>query len=249
MEDRDELDQEMRRYYAQRAPEYDDWYDRLGRYDDPATNGAWHAEVARLGQIADGFGAGRLLDIACGTGRWTVRFAANPRVTSVTAFDQAPEMLEQTRARLAAAGRAVTLAQGDAYALPFAAGAFDCCFFGFFLSHVPSERLPDFLGEVRRVLRPGGALLVFDSAPPAGSADGASVQVQERPLKDGSRHRVLKVYYTPTDLRATLALAATPESITTATTGRYFVVGRATTQPCRAVARHRSRRGEPASLP
>lgn len=162
--DRDELDLDMRRYYAQRAPEYDDWYDRLGRYDDPATNAAWHAEVARLGQLADGFGEGRLLDIACGTGRWTIRFAANPRVTSVTAFDQAPEMLEQTRARMVAAGhdvRDVALAQGDAYALPFAAGAFDSCFFGFFLSHVPAGRLPSFLGEVRRVLRPGGVLLAY----------------------------------------------------------------------------------------
>lgn len=229
MDDRDELDQEMRRYYAQRAPEYDDWYDRRGRYDDPATNAGWHAEVARLGQVADGFGAGRLLDIACGTGRWTVRFATNPRVTSVTAFDQAPEMLEQTRARLAAAGREVTLAQGDAYALPFAAGAFNSCFFGFFLSHVPAARLPDFFGEVRRVLRPGGALLLFDSALPAGAADGATVQVQERPLKDGSRHRVLKVYYTPESLRAALMLAATSESIATETTGRYFVAGRGTT--------------------
>lgn len=225
-----DLDQEMRRYYSQRAPEYDDWYDRLGRYDDPATNATWHAEVARLGQIADGFGEGRLLDIACGTGRWTVRFAANARVTSVTAFDQAAEMLEQTRARLAAAGRSAIFAQGDAYALPFAAGAFDCCFFGFFLSHVPTARLADFFGEVRRVLRPGGALLVFDSAPPAGTDDtGAKVQVQERPLKDGSSHRVLKVYYPPDRLRAVLALAATPDSITTETTGRYFVIGRSAT--------------------
>lgn len=226
-EDRDDLDQEMRRYYSQRAPEYDDWYDRRGRYDDPATNAAWHAEVAELARIADGFGQGRLLDIACGTGRWTVRFAASPRVTSVTACDQAPEMLEQTRARLAAAGRTATLAQGDAYALPFADGAFDSCFFGFFLSHIPAERLPGFMGEVRRVLLPGGALLVFDSALPD---DRDTVQVQERPLKDGSRHRVLKVYYTPDTLRAALALAASPATIATETTGRYFVVGRGTTR-------------------
>ena len=226
MDDQTALDREMRRYYAQRAPEYDDWYDRLGRYDDPATNAAWHAEVARLGQIADGFGAGRLLDIACGTGRWTARFAANPHVTGVVAMDQAPEMLEQTRARLAAARRTAELAQGDAYALPFGDGVFESCFSGFFLSHVPSERLAGFLGEVRRVLRPGGALLVFDSMLPAGRE---AVQVQERPLKDGSRHRVLKVYYTPDALRDTLALVAAPESIAAETTGRFFVVGRGAT--------------------
>ena len=225
-QDGETLDREMRRYYAQRAPEYDDWYDRVGRYDNPETNATWHGEVAQLERIADSFGAGRLLDIACGTGRWTARFAANARVSSVTGLDQAPEMLAQTRARLAAAGHTATLVRGDAYALPFADGAFDCCFFGFFLSHVPEADLPRFVGEVRRVLRPGGSLLIFDSALPAG---GKAVQVQDRPLKDGSRHRVLKVYYTPETLREALALAAAPGSITAETTGRFFVVGRGRT--------------------
>jgi len=225
-DERDQLDREMRRYYAQRAPEYDDWYNRLGRYDNPATNAAWHAELAALEQIAQTFGDGRLLDIACGTGRWTAHFAANPRIASVTALDQSPEMLEQTRVRLAATGHAASLVTGDAYALPFADDAFDSCFFGFFLSHVPNDVLPRFFGEVQRVLRPGGTILVFDSALPAGRD---SVELQDRPLKDGSRHRVLKVYYTPVTLRETLALAAVPESVDTRTTGRFFVVGRANT--------------------
>ena len=33
----------MREYYVRRAPEYDDWYIRLGRYDDRLTHRQWHA--------------------------------------------------------------------------------------------------------------------------------------------------------------------------------------------------------------
>jgi demethylmenaquinone methyltransferase/2-methoxy-6-polyprenyl-1,4-benzoquinol methylase len=222
-----ELYEEMRQYYARRAPEYDDWYNRVGRYDDPATNALWHGEVAALGRIAADFGSGCLLDIACGTGRWTERFAANPRVTTVTALDAAAEMLTQTRERLEAAGRSATLVRGDAYAMPFADASFDCAFSGFFLGHVPLEWVGTWVAEVRRVLRPGGALLIFDSLLPEG---GEEMQVQQRPLKDGSRHRVLKVYYTPKTLAKALASIAARGRIEVATTGRYFVYARLTTR-------------------
>src|ERR687885_57257 len=43
------------------------------------------------------------------------------------------------------------LVRADAYQLPFAGGSFDCCFFGFWLSHVPQALLATFFGEVQRV--------------------------------------------------------------------------------------------------
>src|SRR5437868_5002233 len=105
----DALAASMRRYYEQRAPEYDDWYNRLGRYDNPATNAQWHNEVARLGAIADECAGGHILDVACGTGRWTARLAAPPG-SRIVGADYAPAMLAQTRARLQATGRADRLA-------------------------------------------------------------------------------------------------------------------------------------------
>jgi ubiquinone/menaquinone biosynthesis C-methylase UbiE len=169
----------MREYCARRAPEYDDWYDRVGRYDDPTTNVQWHVGVAELGRIAATFCSGSLPDIACGTGRWTSRFAANPRVTSVTALDRSPEMLAVTRSRLQAAELTATLVEGDAYALPFPAANFDARFFGFLLSHVSPDAVGAFLREMRRVLRPAGHLLLFASLlPPRRPA----VKVQRRPL-------------------------------------------------------------------
>ena len=56
MVEKNAIDRSMHTYYDQRAPEYDDWYDRRGRYDDPHTNAAWHAQVAELGREAARFG-------------------------------------------------------------------------------------------------------------------------------------------------------------------------------------------------
>lgn len=210
----------MHRYYEQRAPEYDDWYERRGRYDDPATNAQWHAEVAHLGRLADACAGGQVLDLAAGTGRWTPHLAAPPG-SRVVGADYAPAMLAQGRARMERADLAARLDQvrADAYALPFAAGTFDTVFFGFWLSHVPLERVAPFLAGVVRVCRPGGRVLIFDSQQPPDRA--ARVEIQDRPLNDGSRHTVLKVYYTPDQLAAALAPFGTVRQALS--TGRFFV--------------------------
>jgi demethylmenaquinone methyltransferase/2-methoxy-6-polyprenyl-1,4-benzoquinol methylase len=218
----------MHRYYEQRAPEYDDWYDRRGRYDDPSTNAQWHAEVDQLGRIADACAGGRVLDLACGTGRWTPHLAA-PSGTRVVGADYAPAMLAQSRTRMAERGLLARLRQVrvDAYALPFPPGTFDTVFFGFWLSHVPLERVTPFLQGIVRVCRPGGHVLIFDSQQPPDRT--GRVEIQDRPLKDGSRHTVLKVYYTPDQLAA--ALAPFGQVRQARSTGRFFVVGELEVHP------------------
>ncbi len=212
----------MHRYYEQRAPEYDDWYDRRGRYDDPATNAQWHAEVAELGRIAEAFGGGRILDLACGTGRWEPHLA-HGGTAQIVGADYSPAMLAQSRARMATRAPATPLAQvrADAYALPFAPAAFDGVICGFWLSHVPPDRVAAFLGGVVHVCRPGGRVLIFDSHLPPGRT--TPVEIQDRPLKDGSHHTVLKVYYTPDTLAAALAPHGTLRQAHS--TRRFFVMG------------------------
>jgi demethylmenaquinone methyltransferase/2-methoxy-6-polyprenyl-1,4-benzoquinol methylase len=192
----------MRVYYDQRADEYDQWYRREGRFAGRPDADRWHAEVGLLREGVAAFGHGRLLEIAAGTGWWTQHLA---RRTAVTAVDYAPAMLARTQARLAAQGLRANRVRADAYRLPLARASFDSCFFGFWLSHVPYARLPEFLGELRRVVRRRGRVMVVDSAPVEPDQTPGVEYLHERILNDGSRHTVLKILHTPETLGAALA--------------------------------------------
>jgi ubiquinone/menaquinone biosynthesis C-methylase UbiE len=110
--------------------------------------------------LAQRIGAGRILEIACGTGVLTNALLANPRRT-VVATDLNQGMIDVANAKTQS--DRVSWRQADAMHLPFADREFDAvaCQFGFMF--VP-DKLAAFR-EARRVLRPGGALLfsVWDS--------------------------------------------------------------------------------------
>ena len=208
-------DAAMRTYYNQRAAEYDQWYLREGAFAGRENAERWHAEVALLRARVQEFGHGRLLEIASGTGWWTQHLA---RRAAVTALDFAPAMLGQLAARLQAQGLPAERVRGDAYALPFGAAGFDCAFFGFWLSHVPHARRPAFLAELRRVLAPGGTVMVVDSAPTAPEHTPGAEFLHERVLNDGTRHQVLKILHTPASMSQALApLGSIAESWSTGT--------------------------------
>ena len=63
----------MLAYYAARAPEYDDWYLRRGRYArGPIHDAAWHAELDVAGRWLDALPIrGEIVELAAGTGWWS----------------------------------------------------------------------------------------------------------------------------------------------------------------------------------
>ncbi len=231
---KNEIDLSMHQYYEARATEYDDWYDRRGRYNHPATNAAWHAQVAELGREAARFGGMlarapqmRVLDLACGTGKWTPYFVHGLQETGrLVAYDYSPAMLSETRARLEEDDPAnlekTLFVRGDAYQLPFPDSSFDLVFFGFWFSHVPTDRIYPFLSEVKRIMRPGGNLLIFDSALQSGRP---KEEIAKRPLNDGSVHDVLKIRYSPQELEAILGRIFPKSSA--GQTRDFFVIGQA----------------------
>ncbi len=229
------LDFSMRRYYHERAPEYNDWYERRGSYNDPSTNSAWHTQLGELAREITLFTHGlpggpeiRILEVACGTGKWTPFLAKplHPRAR-LTAFDFSSAMLAENREKLAGEGQdllaRVDFVRGDAYSLPFESNSFDCVFFGFWLSHVPRDLTASFMEEIKRVLKPGGKVLIFDSVLQPGKATD---QVQTRSLKNGSQHQVLKIYYTPPELEA--LLEQTFSQAYSRQTRDFFILGFAT---------------------
>jgi len=174
----------MREYYEQRAPEYDDWWLGTGLFASRERPG-WEADVAALQASLAALAPARTLDVACGTG-----FLTRHLPGEITGLDQSAGMLEVARARMPGA----TFVRGDALDPPFEAGAFERVHAGHFYGHLVPEQRTAFLALAARL---AGELVITDSAlRPGGKAESW----EERLLKDGSRHRVYKRWFTAAGL-------------------------------------------------
>jgi ubiquinone/menaquinone biosynthesis C-methylase UbiE len=100
---------------------------------------------------------GDVLELAAGTGR---NFAHYPGDVRLTAIELSPAMLELARGRARDAGREVDLQLGDAQALQFPDESFDTVTCTLALCTIPDDRAA--VAEARRVLRPGGRLLLLE---------------------------------------------------------------------------------------
>ena len=96
----DDLLTEQRAFYRARAPEYDEWWQRRGRYDRGEEMAAeWGRQVAVVDQALEAFGAtGDVLELAGGTGWWTQRLSRTAGRLAVV--DASFEALELNRQRV-----------------------------------------------------------------------------------------------------------------------------------------------------
>ena len=100
---------------------------------------------------------GQVLEVAIGTGRNLPHYLAG---VTVTGIELSPAMLAIARQRASDLGRDVDLREGDAEHLPFSDASFDTVVCALSLCTIPDPA--EALGEMRRVLRPGGRLLLLD---------------------------------------------------------------------------------------
>ena len=170
----------MKDYYDTRAPEYDEWYLGLGRFDG-LQRPDWDQDVDALERMVAGLPTASTLDVACGTG-----FLSQHLRGPVTLLDQSERMLAIARERLPTA----TVVHSDALDLPFADDSFDRVFTAHFYGHLQAGERERFLAEARRVAR---ELVVVDAAL---RPDRDRAEWQERVLNDGSRFHVYKRYFT-----------------------------------------------------
>lgn len=192
-------------YYSARAPEYDEWWDRRGRYDHGAeANAQWFREQGELYSALDALHVtGDVLELAAGTGNWTRRLAATAQ--RVTALDGSAEMLEINHRRV---GREnVKYVQADLFQWQ-PERTYDAVVFGFWLSHVPPAQLDPFLEKVRRALRPEGLVFFADSRrDPLTTSPDQPLPAEEqswlvRRLRDGREFPIVKLFYEPSALEA-----------------------------------------------
>jgi len=179
------VDLAHREYYEARAREYDDWWLGRGLFAARERPG-WGDEVRELERLLAGLPPARTLDVACGTG-----FLTRCLRGLVVGLDQSPTSVALAQRRLPDGVAMV----GDAFALPFADRAFERVITGHFYGHLAGADRERFLAEAHRV---GDELIVIDSA------GEPREEWQERALKDGSRHRVYKRWFSGAGLAAEL---------------------------------------------
>lgn len=104
----------------------------------------------------------QLLDIGCGTGSFAAIVRSSPWPADVTAMDYVPSMCRLAREKLdrTLAAELVHVVNGDSEHLPFPAGSFDVLTCSNSFHHYPHQDAV--VREMRRVLRPGGKLVLID---------------------------------------------------------------------------------------
>lgn len=191
------LDQQVA-YYRARAAEYDEWFYRHGRYDrGEEANAQWFAEMDIVRNTLHSLPpVETALELASGTGIWTGELL---KLTNhLTALDASPEMHNINRSKHPDA--TVDFQQVDLFAWEPDA-QYELVFFAFWLSHVPPEKLDDFLAKVYRATKPGGTVFMIDSrhTPTSSAVNHPDPDLQNnthtRLLNDGQSYTIYKVFY------------------------------------------------------
>ena len=141
-----------KRTYDEVAPNYDRAMRPLERW----FLRRWRAELFRELPLP-----GLLLEVGAGTG---LNFEFYPREASAVAIEPSLEMLKIANQKSRPEG--LTLVQGVSEKLPFADGSFDAAFASLVFCTVESPE--DGFAELRRVVRPGGTVVLLEHVRPTG---------------------------------------------------------------------------------
>lgn len=210
-------------YYQARANEYDEWFYRKGHYDwGEEFNVRWADEAQQVrDQLLNHDEVPHILEMACGTGIWTQELIKIGE--QVTALDASSEMIAINQAKVQS--DRVTYQQADLFEWQ-PNQQFDMVFFGFWLSHIPNDKLSGFLKSVHQALKPNGRLFFIDSRKVQSSTSSRQTvqtkdNIQTRVLNDGRQFEIIKIYYDATQLTQTLIQH--DFDINVQTTPTYFI--------------------------
>ena len=198
---------EQRSYYRARAAEYDEWWQRRGRFDrGEEALLEWQRQVTVLDDALASFGAtGSVLELAGGTGWWTERLART--ADRLTVVDSSPEVLAINQERV---GRSdVNYVVADLFDWQ-RDSQYDVVFFSFWLSHVPRSRFGEFWSLLHSCLTASGRAFLIDNRndpqPEAITKDPYVIKYDTdlhlRRLRDRSEYRVVSVMYEPVELQS-----------------------------------------------
>lgn len=137
------------RMYSRVAPVYEAWA--------RATESKARRRVLELAGVRPGED---VLEVATGTGVQLVRLASANRGGRTVGVEISDGMLAQARRRIERAAPTVELLKASALELPFEAESFDLLVNSYMLDLLPRDDIPRALKGFKRVLRPGGRLVL-----------------------------------------------------------------------------------------
>ena len=137
-------------------------YDLMNTVMTGGQHHRWRSQAARLASAGL---EGPALDVATGTGDFAFALAKRPGIERVIGIDFVPEMVTAAtrKAKRRKLHRPVEFFNGDALTLPFPDNSFACATSGFSLRNVID--LPGAIGEMVRVVRPGGRVVNLEITP------------------------------------------------------------------------------------
>ena len=130
--------------------------------------------ITRLVRERGGAEHVKLLDVACGTGRTLHQLSRAHPAMRLSGVDLSPAYIRLARKRLADVDE-LTLAVENAEQLPWADATFDVVTSVYLFHELPRNARRNVVREMLRVLRPGGLLVIEDSAQPSESPELAPV--------------------------------------------------------------------------
>lgn len=139
-------------------------YDAANRAISMGMDKSWRRKTV---EMLRPFRGGRYLDIGTGTGDLVFEILNQSANVIIDGIDPAGQMLEIARAKAAkkALGDSVIFLTADALDLPFEGDTYDGIVSGFCFRNI--ERRQKALGEMLRVLKPGGILVILEATYPA----------------------------------------------------------------------------------
>ncbi|MHB8875219.1 MAG: class I SAM-dependent methyltransferase [Myxococcaceae bacterium] len=120
--------------------------------------------------LVEGLSPRRILEVGCGTAELTLALARRFPSAEVVGLDVDPEVLAIAQKKLEPEGGRAQVVPGRAEALPFPDAHFDLVASSLMLHHLSTPEKEQALREWRRVLAPGGTLLLVDFGPPRSRA-------------------------------------------------------------------------------
>ena len=166
---------ERQRYVAGLFSRISRHYDLM---NDVMTLGMHRGWKRRTAALATQSLPGPALDVSTGTGDLAFQLCRQPNAHAAVALDLLPEMIAIARRRALRTNESrVGLVVGDALSLPFPDGTFSCATAGFSLRNMPD--VPMAIGEMARVIRPGGRVALLELSP----------------MQTGLKSRLFRVYF------------------------------------------------------